>query len=338
MVSRMRFPRAAMRACLPPVWGARVGTSLRVTRPTADPATDPTSRVPFRRSAAAVAASLLLSGLAVLAGGTPTAQADDSGIPVSKVASFNILGHSHTISGRRARTMGDSIERMGRTVQIIDRQALDLIGFQEMQRIQATEFLRLRGTTWSLYPGVSMTAADGENSIGWRNDVWTLVEATTQSIPYFDGRIRQMPIVLLQHNATRQMVYVMNVHNPASTRAEGDQSRWRKEAMRLEIAKINALRVAAPAFPVIVTGDFNERETAYCTMAYPARLYAANGGRATATRCTPPPQPIGIDWVMGTAGVAFSDYASLRTKKIRRTTDHPVVTARIGFTVPHALR
>jgi endonuclease/exonuclease/phosphatase family metal-dependent hydrolase len=260
------------------------------------------------------------------------------GVPDSRVASFNILGHSHTTSGARARKMGDSITRMGRTVKIIDSRGFDLIGFQEMQRIQATEFLRLRGATWSLYPGTSMTALDGENSIGWRDDVWTLVEATTQQITYFNGRIRNMPIVLLRHNATNQLVYVMNVHNPANTREYGNQSKWRAEAMRREIAKINELRTLAPAYPVIFTGDLNERESAFCTMSYPGKLFAANGGTSTDQSCTPPPRPVGIDWIMGTEDALFTDYASLRTKRIRHTTDHPVVTAVLDFNVAPATR
>ena len=285
----------------------------------------------------AICLALCLSGLFTGPARATEAEHTD-GIIDSRVASFNVLGHSHTISGRRARLMGDSITRMGRTVKIIDKQAFDLIGFQEMQRIQATEFQRLRGTTWSLYPGTSMTAADGENSIGWRNDVWTLVEATTQQITYFDGRIRNMPIVLLRHNRTNQLVYVMNVHNPANTRQYGNQSAWRAEAMRREIAKINELRAAYPRYPVIFTGDLNERESAFCAMTYPAQLFAANGGTNDGATCTPPAKPVGIDWIMATDDAQLSNYASLRSRRIRHTTDHPVVTARIDFNVAPAAR
>lgn len=252
----------------------------------------------------------------------------------ARVASFNVLGDSHTRTGPKA-SMGSGVERMRRTVKILDKRELDLVGFQEMQRVQVQEFLRLRTAEWGIYPGLVLTPRDGENTIAWRRSVWTLVEVATQSIPYFDGRTREMPILLLQHNATGEQVYVMNVHNPATNRRVGNQDYWRDQAMAIEAAKVNEMKAASP-IPILVLGDMNEREDVFCYFGQQARLRAANGAgyKATAKECLPPPRPMSVDWIFGTKDVAFSDYAALRTERIARTTDHPVIVATATLPVP----
>lgn len=261
--------------------------------------------------------------------------ADPGDLPAtSRVASFNVLGDSHTRAGRKA-AMGTGVERMRRTVKILDKRELDLVGFQEMQRVQVEEFLRLRTTEWGIYPGLVLTPRDGENTIAWRRSAWTLVEVATQTIPYFNGRTREMPILLLQHNATGEQVYVMNVHNPATNRRVGNQDYWRDQAMAIEAAKINEMK-ATSQIPILVLGDMNEREDVFCYFGQQARLRAANGAGYTANAkgCLPPPRPMSVDWIFGTKDVAFSDYAALRTERIERTTDHPVVVATATLPVP----
>ncbi len=280
-----------------------------------------------------LSATLLIAPLTVSSALTSKAAAIDEGSgpagtpAVAQVSSFNLLGDSHTRKGRKAE-LGSGVERMGRSVKILDKRAIDLVGFQEMQRVQVEEFLRLRTTEWGIYPGLVLTARDGENSIAWRRSVWTLVEVATQTIPYFNGKTREMPILLLQHNATGERVYVMNVHNPATNRRVGNQDVWRDQAMALEAAKVNELK-ATSTVPILVLGDMNEREDVFCYFGQQARLRAANGlgYKANANGCTPPPRPLSVDWIFGTKDVAFSYYEALRTKRIERTTDHPVIVA-----------
>lgn len=256
-------------------------------------------------------------------------------LAVSRVATFNVLGDSHTRKGRKAK-MGSGVERMQRTVKIIDKRALDLVGFQEMQRLQVQEFLRLRTTEWGIYPGLVLTARDGENTIAWRRSVWTLVSVDTQTIPYFDGKTREMPILLLQHNVSGQQVYVMNVHNPATSKRLGNHDVWRQQAMDLEIAAVRSLR-ATTKLPIIVTGDMNSREDVFCQFGQLGKLRAANGvGKANAKGCTPPPRPMPVDWIFGTKDVVFSDYQVVDTERIRRTSDHPLVVATATLPIPLA--
>ena len=41
-------------------------------------------------------------------------------------------------------------------------------------------------------------------SLAWRRSEWTALDLNVIQIPYFDGRLRPMPYVLLQHNLTKE--------------------------------------------------------------------------------------------------------------------------------------
>lgn len=251
-----------------------------------------------------------------------------------RVSTFNLLGASHTATGSLA-WMGTGEQRMGRAVQILDNQKVDVVGFQEMQPPQVSEFLRLRSTTWGLYPGAELRDIDGANSIAWRKSVWTLVETSTRSIPYFDGKVREMPFLLLRHNATGQLAYFFDVHNPVSNKKHGNNDKWRAMAIDKEITAVNEMR-AVSTVPVFVVGDMNEREKVFCPYGRRAALHAANGGSVTETTCTMPPKPLLVDWLFGTSEVAFHDYLKVQTKFVEETTDHPVVVSGATLPVPVA--
>ena len=57
-------------------------------------------------------------------------------------------------------------------------------------------------------------------------------------------------------------------------------------------------------------------------------MVAANGGDATGG-CNLPPQPTGLDWVMGGNGTPFSGYARVRVPGI---SDHPIVYSDVTLT------
>ena len=132
------------------------------------------------------------------------------------LSSFNVLGASHTLNG--ARGMASGATRIVRANQLLERHAVDVAGFQEMQASQLTKFLSITNGEWSVYPGFSIKKIDSENSIGWRTDK-------------FDpgpGHHRQHP--LLQRQPPRgcrscccgtrragMLAYFANYHNPADT-------------------------------------------------------------------------------------------------------------------------
>lgn len=238
------------------------------------------------------------------------------------LATFNVLGHSHTTAGGNKRGWDPSSVRMRRTVRMLDRYAVDVIGLQELQRPQAHAFRAVAGGTYELHspPG------DTENSIAWRRSRWEFVAADTVAIPYFNGRIRHMPVVRLRDRSTNQDSMFINVHNPADTSRFPRQERYRRVAVERERALIEELRTRYQ-LPVYLTGDLNDRRSAFCDLTEGSLMVAAAGGRNQSS-CQPP-ESAGIDWVLGTAGVQFTDHRVIRDSSVRVTSDHPFVFAHV---------
>ena len=280
-------------------------------------------------SVAAVAAATILTAVP---GVTPAADGATHAVSRGRlvpghytVASFNVLGASHTKpGGRRA----SGITRIGYVRRLLARHHVDVAGFQEMQYTQAARFLRITHSRWALYPGLhGQKGIDSENSIGWRTDAFDLVQATTVNIPYFNGKPRAMPLVLLRQKRTGMMTYVANFHNPAETGQYRNQGRWRRAATRIEIALQN--QIVVNGIPRIMTGDMNERAPYFCRVTNRTPLKAARpesyrrNGRCHAGR------PRAVDWILGSLRVQFSNYSEDRSHLVDITTDHPVITSEV---------
>jgi hypothetical protein len=236
-----------------------------------------------------------------------------------RVASFNVLGHSHTVAGGERPGMAEGPQRMRWATQLLYDQGISVAGLQEFQPPQVREFKRLVGSAWGMFPGAGR---DNVNAVVWRTDTWELVSAQSYPFPYFHGRTMRAPVVLLRHRASGQAVWFTNHHNPAD--AQGPAAHWRREATRMEITYTRGL--LRTGYPVVVTGDMNERDIFYCRFTARADMQAANGGSNSNGRCRPPAQTQ-IDWIFGSRQVRFSNYQALRNEQVRRTTDHPLVVA-----------
>jgi len=238
------------------------------------------------------------------------------------VASFNVLGSSHTKRGGHSGGRASGPQRMNGALSILAGHGISVVGFQEFQPDQRAAF-RSRAQGWEMYPGLSMGRRAGENSVAWRTDTWEMVKPGLIPIPYFNGRIRPMPYVLLRHTPTGVLAYFSTFHNPANI--GGNMQRFRNEATRREINLFNELE--GTGIPQFVTGDMNERDEYFCKVTGATPLTAAAGGSNNGG-CAPP-QPTQIDWIFGSPGVAFSGYQVDRSPTVRRTTDHPVVVAQV---------
>ncbi|WP_027862551.1 endonuclease/exonuclease/phosphatase family protein [Marmoricola sp. URHB0036] len=238
------------------------------------------------------------------------------------MATFNLLGSSHTAKGGHSPGMASGVARMPGALQILAQHQVSVAGLQEFQPDQRAAFQR-QATGWAMYPGLSMGRKAGENSVAWRTDTWDLVKTGLVDITYFNGRERPMPYVLLKNKATGAQAYFSTFHNPANI--GGNMQRWRAEATSREIKLFNELE--ATGIPQLVTGDMNERAEYFCRVTAGTRLLAAAGGSNDGS-CRPP-KPIGIDWILGSPSVKFSDYTVDRSPLVRRTTDHPVVVTHV---------
>lgn len=243
------------------------------------------------------------------------------------IATFNVLGHSHTKPGGNRKGYASSATRMGWTVGLLDGQGTDIVGLQEFQQPQFANFMGRTGGAWGVWPGMAVGHLGVENSIAWRKSVFTAVDTQTVGIPYFGGRERRMPYVLLQHNATGQRLWVANFHNPADTADQGGNLRWRRAATAREISLANQL-AAESGYPVFFTGDFNDRAEYFCPLTAGTALKAANGG-STGGACAPPPR-MQVDWIFGSDFIDFSGYRVIDGALVDRASDHPLIAAEVA--------
>jgi murein DD-endopeptidase MepM/ murein hydrolase activator NlpD/endonuclease/exonuclease/phosphatase family metal-dependent hydrolase len=239
-----------------------------------------------------------------------------------RVATFNVLGYSHTTPGGESRNHTDGVTRMGWTVQLLNAAGAEVIGFQEFQPPQEAAFLRDTAGAYALYPA-SHGHGGSANVVAWRNDQWAAVAVDRIRVPYFHGTAVGMPYVLLQNRTSGQRLWVINVHNPADVRGPAQQ--WRDQAVRIEAALMN--RLGADGTPVILTGDMNDRRFFFCAITLHAPVHSATGGttgRGEGRDCRPPPD-MGINWIMGTQHVQFTSYTATRHGLVRRASDHPLI-------------
>lgn len=276
---------------------------------------------------ATLAAALVLAPAAPVAARATEATQTTQTTPATsfRVANFNVLGADHTAPGGNRKGWDSGVVRMDRVVTLLKDKRLDVVGFQEFQPPQATRFQELMGISWQTYPGLNNPAGPSVNSIGWSTAVWTLVEARTIPIPYFDGVPSRMPAVLLQNNGTGRRVWFFNTHNPADTRGPAQQ--WRDAGFAMEVALANELRAAYPGVPFISLGDKNERGSDYyCVVAPGADMWSASGGYVDGSTCQPPTDGA-IDWIMGTKDVFFNGYTRVWNDFVAKTSDHPLYYA-----------
>jgi endonuclease/exonuclease/phosphatase family metal-dependent hydrolase len=288
----------------------------------------PRSARPLRRLGAvalALASGLLLAPSAPASAAAVSDEAVQS-TPATffRVGTFNVLGADHTAPGGNRKGWDSGVVRMDRVVNILGERELDVVGFQEFQPPQAARFQELVGTSWQTYPGLDTAAGPSVNSIGWRTDVWTLLEARTLPIPYFDGVPSRMPAVLLQNQATGRRVWFFNTHNPADVRGPAQQ--WRDAGFAMEAALANELRATHPDAAFISLGDKNDRDRYYCAVAPTADLWSASGGYTDGSTCSPPGGGA-IDWILGSKSVFFNGYTRYWNDYVAQTSDHPLYYA-----------
>jgi endonuclease/exonuclease/phosphatase family metal-dependent hydrolase len=242
-----------------------------------------------------------------------------------QVASYNVLGDSHTGPGGNKPGYPDAGPRMDMSIAALRNNGIDVVGFQEFEQSQYGMFSSRAGE-YSLYPGMALGNKSVRFNIAWRSDVFRMVEAHTLTIPYAGGSRIAMPVVLLESISTGRRAWFANFHNPADTPNLGNNARWRAEAAAIEVAHLTELH-QAEGVPVIATGDYNERAEIFCRFTAGGVFTAAAGG-SSAGGCAPPPS-MQVDWVFGSTGVAFTGYAVTGTGQ---ASDHSMVHATATLT------
>jgi endonuclease/exonuclease/phosphatase family metal-dependent hydrolase len=276
-----------------------------------------------RVAVALLAVGLVTSGTSSAAMASPERQVNSPGPHLRiertfKVASFNALGDSHTRPGgnkcckwapARARTKG--------LINLLEnKHPADLIGLQEFQSPQRTLFRDLVGSDY----GVRWRR---DNAVAWKRSVFSFVEAHSLRIPYFHGRLRNMPVVTLRHRVTGQKVTMISVHNPANVR--GPAAHHRAEAVRRERHHVEKLRKDGRL--VFLVGDFNDRREPFCAMTAKNLTSSPAGGAAAPCQ---PPRRVRIDWIFGTDATDWRSY-QMDTSVQGKLSDHPFIFAEVHF-------
>jgi hypothetical protein len=279
-------------------------------------------------------AALLSAGV----GGPASSQGGVSPSPAPQadftVSSFNVLGSGHT-KGNSSYAPGTT--RIKRGVKLLAEHGTDLVGFNELQPDQLATFLAVTDGEYGIYPGAELERVNSRNSIAWRKSMWQLVEKRTFDIPYFKGKLRAMPIVLLRHKQAGLSAYFVNVHNPATNRKHPDSDPYRRRATTIEIDLVNELHQSE--FPVVLLGDMNEREYYFCRMTGEAPMKAARGGTNSDGVCDAQ-RPVSVSWIFGSKRLGFSNYVEDESARERMITDHRVLFSDVqidGAQFPMAL-
>lgn len=242
---------------------------------------------------------------------------------IFRIATFNVLGASHTRKGGDSFLKTPYQRRIGYAARILANHGVDVVGFQEFESPQAFAFARETGAGWGMFPRPGGGAADGRQTIAWRQDAMELVQTSTVTYPYFHGQVIHTPAVRLRLRGSDRTFWVINVHNPATGCAVcgGNNDRWRVQAVAREVAAIKAF--GADGTPVFLVGDMNSKGPFFCEMSAALPAVFAAGGSNGAGGCRPP-TPTPIDWILATGGVSFSGYLSDDSALVDAATDHPV--------------
>ncbi len=261
--------------------------------------------------------------------GKPIPGGDLFGNQGFRLATFNVLGASHTGRGAQHPGMAGYATRLKRTIKLFNANTVDVAGLQEFQSKQRAVFMQSARKTYGIYP--FSADSDPENSIMWRAKTFDFVDGGTFPITYFNGNIRKMPWVKLRFKdggrypelAGRE-AYFLNVHNPATIWQYRGSAKWRAKAIATEIRLVNKLRDTG--VPVFLTGDFNDKAKAYCPLSTKANMVSPQGG-SEGPACDYPKGRTGIDWIFVAGDATFSRFDVDYTVR-GRISDHPFYLAR----------
>lgn len=235
------------------------------------------------------------------------------------VASFNVLGNSHTVpGGNKYPKWPQNPGRMQNALELLESQNVSVAGLQEFEPAQ-WRVVR-DDPAWGVFP--ETPDQDPREGVIWRADEWTLVEGKQFDIPYFSGRMASQSYVRLHNNATDEEIYFISVHNPADV--NGPAAQWRAQSLAIEETLVKSLQ--ATGLPVFLVGDFNDRAEPFCAL---ADTMKSAYGTGSVSPCQAP-KGIGIDHIFVAGAPTFSSFHSDPYPKTNGISDHPLLTATVG--------
>ena len=259
--------------------------------------------------------------------GTPPPSAPVPTAPTAfRAASFNVLGAHLTAPGGSKPGFGPGPQRMAGGLARLEASGASVAVLNEFENPAAS--VVLGDGDWELHRATPNNRfRDGNtsgNAIAWRRDTWALLAAEEFTVPW--TVTLHMPVATLEHRRTGARVTVIGVHNPATTKRQGNQSSARAVARRVELAQVAALRRADPSTPVLLAGDFNERDEVYCGFLGSGLLKSSAAAGRGGAGCRAPGHT--VDWVFGTTDLTFAGEVVDRST-LGTISDHPLLTAAV---------
>ena len=255
------------------------------------------------------ASSSLLAPSTATAGPTiKVAQADPVRPGFQRFAWLNAWANHHTAPGGSAAGRLDGVPRMRIVVGHLRRTLIDFGVLAEVEAPQREAFERF-GREYALVSTPDAT----DDAVFFRRSVFRLVSQDPVTMYYRHGARVTAPVVVLEERATGRRVGVLPVHFPASIPSAPNQKRWRD----LD-ARIVKSTVARAGVPMVVAGDFNQRNDILCDLTSPETGLVSP--LASHERCATGRAP--IDQVFLDPSLRPDRYQVYSGPSARRATDH----------------
>ena len=239
------------------------------------------------------------------------------------LATFNVLGHSHTKPGGNRQGWASSRTRMRWAVQLFDGYGVDVVGLQEFQPIQKRTFLGAVGR-----PLRGVLAAARRNRQLDRLEECTL--ATGQRHNLQGSLLRRASHARCPSSgcATSRRGRTASSSTSTTPRAPRATPTRARTGLKRSAARSQRFEALTTTYkvPVYLTGDLNARAEAFCALTAGGLMTAAAGG-SNEGECNVPRNP-GIDWIFGSSLTRFSPQLVVRDGVSGRISDHPFVVAR----------
>ena len=176
-----------------------------------------------------------------------------------RFAWLNAWADHHTAPGGAAAGRLDGVPRMRIVVGHLRRTVVDFGVLAEVEAPQREAFESF-GQEYALVSTPDAT----DDVVFYRRSVFRLVSADTVAMYYRHGARVTAPVVVLEERSSGQRVGVLPVHFPASIPSAPRQKAWRD--LNAGIVKD---AVARAEVPMIVAGDFNQRNDILCDLTSP---------------------------------------------------------------------
>ena len=226
-----------------------------------------------------------------------------------RFAWLNTWADHHTAPGGDAADRLDGVPRMRIVVGHLRRTLIDFGVLAEVEAPQREAFERF-GREYALVSSPDAT----DDAVFFRRSVFRLVSKDPVTMYYRNGARVTAPVVVLEERSSGRRVGVLPVHFPATLPSIPSQKKWRQ----LDAQIVKSV-VARSEVPMVVAGDFNQRNDILCGLTSPeAGLVSPLASHQECNTSVRAP----IDQAFLSPSLRPDHYRAYAGPSARRATDH----------------